>query len=145
VIIEYAGVADRWTGWGVVHEVRAWWSANQDSQGAVKRAAVAAVLAEVGSTDRAEFASWDMSTYSTPQLNAMVRVRVLTAEEWARRKELRSRRCTRCDKCGCDHPGQLVTIDGVSTALALCFGCWHPIRERCKVLHWIKANGKLQV
>jgi uncharacterized Zn finger protein len=49
---------------------------------------------------------------------------------------------THCDSCGAQYPGQLVRKDGQE--LALCFTCWSPIRQHCKVLDWINKHGKLQ-
>ncbi|MER6605729.1 hypothetical protein ABT282_07390 [Streptomyces sp. NPDC000927] len=147
MIIEYKGIADRYAGTGVVHEVRAWWNAIQDDEGAVKRAASKAVRDVVGKGGSVTFDSWDMSTYSSPQLNAMVRVRVLTSEQMAARKELRERRYTECGGCKRDHPGQVVRRENGSEQ-AVCYACWGEIKgtgEACQVLHWIKADGRVQI
>lgn len=46
--------------------------------------------------------------------------------------------CDRCPKSA----GQLVQMaDGMQ--YALCFMCWHPIKETCKVLHWINRYGRI--
>jgi hypothetical protein len=47
--------------------------------------------------------------------------------------------------CGrCEAPaGQLVQFRDGTPDAALCFGCWHPIRETCKVLHWINRYGRI--
>lgn len=153
MIIEYAGVADRWAGPGVVHEVRAWWNVHETTEGQVKRAALDALCPANGVTvsGSAEVIGVDTSTYSTPHLNAMVRIRVLTIEEAARRTELRARRYTHCDGDDCPNtPGQLVHMfDDPSgqPERALCWTCWRPLARtvQCKVLHWIQADGKLQV
>lgn len=176
MIVEYKGVADRWAGPGGVHEVRAWWNVYENTEGQVKRAAVDTLTPANGVvvTGTAEVIGMDTDTYSTPQLNAMVRIRVLTAAELATRTELRARVYRRCDGCGNDQPGYLVRrltgadtdvrveqsheLEGGGTVhrvtfgkvpsdaeLALCYSCWHPIKADCKVLHWIKADGKLQV
>lgn len=145
MIVEYAGIANRWTGPGVVHEVRAWWNVNQYSQGAVKRAALHALRTQGRIIGHAEVIGMDMSTHATPQLNALIRIRVLTPDEVARGEELRTRRYTRCDGCGCDHPGQVVRMHEDDTERALCFTCWNPVKSTCKVLHWIKKDGKLQI
>ncbi|RZU36011.1 hypothetical protein EV284_3494 [Streptomyces sp. BK022] len=50
---------------------------------------------------------------------------------------------THCDRCGNDHPGQLVRHDDGAQE-ALCFTCWNPIRGTVKVLNWINKHGKLQ-
>jgi hypothetical protein len=144
MITEYVGIAQRWAGAGVVHEVRAFWHAVTDSDGAVKAAALRA-LREGGVTDHAEFTGRDLDTYSSPQLAAVYRFRVLTDAEFGHRAELRSRVYRTCSKCGDSAPGQLVRMHEGQTECALCFGCWHPVKSACKVLHWIGRNGKLQV
>lgn len=149
MIIEYAGQADRQVGAGVVHEVRAWWNVNQDTQGEVKRAASAAVRKEVGKGGSVAFESWDMSTYSHPQLNAMIRVRVLTDEQVKARRELKDRRYSACDGDGdeCSNvPGRLVRVDEKGTEKALCYTCLRTLpKGTYQVLHWIKADGRLQL
>lgn len=143
MIIEYRGKANRWAGTGEVHEVAAWWNVNDTTHGKVKRAAVDAVRAE-GAWASVTFESWDMSTYSTPQLNALIRVRCLTSQEVDREKELKSRRYTKCDGCG-KFPGEVVRVaDG--SEQALCFTCQNKLPNGSyKVLHWIKADGRLQI
>lgn len=146
MIIEYAGRAERHVGWGITHEVRAWWNVNLDSDGTVKRAALDAVRAEVAEGYHVEYVSRDMSTYNTPRLDAMYLVRVLSPEQTAQRAELRTRRYTSCTTDTCpEQPGYLVRMDADGTERALCYGCWAPIKSTCKVLHWIKADGNLQV
>lgn len=148
MIIEYAGRAGRQVGTGTVHEVRAWWNAISDEEGAVKRAATAAVRKEVGKGGSVAFESWDMSTYSHPQINAMVRVRVLTDEQVARRKELKTRRYTTCGGNGgrcTSTPGEVVRVsEGVEQAL--CYGCRTALpKGSYQVVHWIKADGRVQI
>lgn len=152
MIIEYAGIADRWAGPGVVHEVRAWWNAYDNTEGQVKRAALDVLGPETSGAilGTAEVIGMDMSTYNTPYLNAMVRIRVLTPEEADRRTELRARRYTQCDGDGCgDAPGQVVYMfDPVppdTGERALCYSCWRPlaVTVQCKVLHWIDRDGKI--
>lgn len=55
-----------------------------------------------------------------------------------------------CDRCGCNHPGQVVRFYHDDHEEALCFDCWHPLTwtggigvGQCKVLHWINKYGKL--
>lgn len=55
----------------------------------------------------------------------------------------------RCDRCGCDHPGQFVKFFHDEHTEALCFDCWHPLTwtggigvGQCKVLYWINKYGK---
>ena len=146
MIVEYAGIADRWAGPGVVHNVRAWWNVNHDSEGRVKRAALNTLCPENGVVvlGHAEVIDMDMCTSNHPNLNAMVRIRVLTPEQVARCKELKKRCYTRCDGCG-SHPGQVVRMHADGTERALCYGCWNPVKSTCKVLHWIKSDGRLQI
>lgn len=143
VIIEYKGLADRWAGTGVVHEVRAWWNVNEDDEGAVKRAASKAVREEVGKGGSVTFESWDMSTYKTPQLDALVRVRVLTPEQVDHRKELKTRRYAECAICGTP-PGELVLLED-GEEHPLCYSCRRGLQGKYQVVHWIKADGKVQI
>lgn len=151
MIVEYAGRADRYCGPGVVHEVHAWWNVHESSERAVKGAARRSLFTQGGITDLAAFVSWDLCTYSHPQLNAVIRFRVLTPAELDRRTELRARRYTRCDGEGCtEAPGQLVYMFDDTTGnpeRALCWACWRPLADavQCKVLHWIDRDGKLSV
>ena len=142
ITVEYAGPASRQVGSLPWHDVRAWWVVRDEgSIGRVKLAAGRELKKHI-KADHVEFVHMDMDTYNSPRMNAMLTFRVLTAEQFQNRAELRSRRYTTCD--GCDMaPGQLVqTAEGER---ALCFTCWHPISDACKVLHWINANGRLQV
>lgn len=147
MIVEYAGLADRWAGGGVVHQVRAWWNVHEHSEGQVKRAALETLCPANGVVviGCAEVIGMDTSTYNTPQLNAVVRIRVLLPEEMTTRAELRLRRYTRCDGCGGPPGGQVVRMAADGAERALCYTCWDPIKGTCKVLHWIKSDGKLQV
>jgi hypothetical protein len=145
MIIEYAGVADRWAGDGVVHNVRAWWNVNETVQGAVKRAAVRAVRDALEDPGHVAVIGMDTCTYGTPQLNALVRVRVRTHEEVAHRAELLTRRYPCCVGCVGPGAGYLVRMHADGAERALCFTCWDPVRGACKVLHWIKADGRLQL
>lgn len=142
ITVEYAGLADRWSGPGTVHEVRAWWNVNQASVGKVKRAAMKEVQGQV--TGHVEYVGMDMSTYNTPNLNAMIRIRVLTTAEVAKRAELKTRVYRTCDKCGSEQPSEVVRMDADGTEKALCYACWHPVKRSCKVLHWINKYGKIQ-
>ena len=47
-----------------------------------------------------------------------------------------------CDRCPAP-AGQLVKIHETNEETALCFGCWHPIRDTCKVLKWINKYGRI--
>lgn len=48
-----------------------------------------------------------------------------------------------CDRCP-EPAGQLVEFaDDAHTQEALCFGCWHPIRHTCRVIHWINKYGRI--
>lgn len=145
ITVEYAGPASRQVGSIPCHDVRAWWRTGDDATvDNVKRAARAELRRHI-KADHIEFVTMDMDTYSSPSVNAMLTFRVFTQAQLASRAELRARVYSTCDGCGCDHPGQVVRMDDGSAERALCHGCWHPIRDACKVLHWIKANGKLRV
>jgi hypothetical protein len=128
-----------------VHQVRAWWNANNETEGEVKRAAREAVRSDGRVLDLIEFESMDMSTYNTPQLNAMIRFRVLSPAEKDRRAELKTRRYKTCEGCGSKDPGQLVRMHADGAERALCFGCWSPLKGSCRVLHWIDRNGALEI
>ena len=145
MIIEYRGKARQWAGTGEVHEVAAIWNALRDDQSAVKRASAKAVRDVVGKGRSVTFESWDMGTSSHPTLDALIRIRVLTKEQADRKKELTMRRYETCDKCGAKGPGQLVQMKDDGTEQALCYGCWNPLRSKCKVLHYINKFGKLQI
>jgi hypothetical protein len=47
-----------------------------------------------------------------------------------------------CDRCP-EPAGQLVKIHETAEETALCFGCWHPIKGTCKVIHWINRYGRI--
>lgn len=148
ITVEYAGQASRQVGPFPMHDVRAWWVIRDEgTEGRVKVAAGRELKKHVRA-DHVEFAFMDMDTYSTPHINAMMTFRVLTAEQFDARAELRSRRYTRCDGCADDSPGQLVHMyDDVSgqPERALCYACWRPlaVTVQCKVLHWIDRRGRL--
>jgi len=146
MIIEYAGIAKFQVGSGTVHEVRAWWNANDDKEGKVKRAAIEAVREATRSFDTLTFDSWDMSTYSTPQINAMIRIRERSPEQVAAREELKSRRYTACGSDGCgEFPGEVVQVaDG--TEKPLCYGCRTALPQGSyQVKHWIQRDGRVQI
>lgn len=145
ITTEYAGPASRQVGPLPCHDVRAWWVAQDDGTiGRVKLDAGRELKRHVRA-DHVEFVHMDMSTYNSPHMNAMITFRVLTKAQFAARAELRARVYTQCElsRCGGD-PGQLVRMEN-GLERALCFGCWYPIKSTCQVLHWIKANGKLQI
>lgn len=145
ITVEYAGPAPRQVGTLPMHDVRAWWTVRDEgTTGRVKLAAGRELKRHINA-DHVECVTMDMDTYNSPNMNAMITFRVLTAEQFTRRAELCARVYKRCDGCSGTSPGQLVTVEGNDTPQALCYGCWHPISERCKVLHWIKADGRLQV
>lgn len=81
MIIEYAGIADRFTGPGVVHMVRAWWDATSEFQGDVRRDAKKAVRSNGATGGRVEFMHADVCTHNHPRLNALMYFRVLEAIE----------------------------------------------------------------
>lgn len=150
MIIEYAGTADRQVGTGTIHQVRAFWTAGKDDDGNVKRAAGKAVRDVVGKGGSVAFESWDMSTYSHPQLNAMIYVRVMTDAQVKRRAELKARRYTTCEgkngTCAHQAPGEVVRVDDAGTELALCYGCRTALpKGSYQVVHWIKSDGRIQV
>jgi hypothetical protein len=144
MIIEYAGVADRWAGLGVVHNVRAWWNVNHDAEGAVKRAALRAVQPKVKATDHLSVDPIDADTYSTPQLNALVRVRVISHEQYVERKRLASLVVRNCTKCGDEHPGNYLRMaDG--SEQAVCYTCLLALPDGYRTIAWVKSDGRLQV
>jgi hypothetical protein len=152
ITVEYAGPTSHQVGNIPCYDVRAWWHVVSDrTEGNVKRAANLELKRHV-KADHVEFVRWDVGTYNSPNLDAMITFRVLTSEQFAARAELRTRVYATCDGCGCDHPGQVVRMaengvirmDERGPERALCFGCWNPIKDTCQVLHWIKSNGKLQ-
>ena len=78
ITAEYIGAADRSAGEGWLYEVRVFWRAvAEDSSGKAKRAARAAVKAEHPDATTIKFSSWDLDTYNTPQLGAIMRYRVI--------------------------------------------------------------------
>lgn len=144
ITVEYAGPSSHQVGYDPCHDVRAWWVVVSDrTAGNVKRAAGAELKRHIHA-DHVEFVRWDVGTYKSPHLNAMITFRVLTHEQFDARERDRALVFTTCDGCGCDHPGYLVTMNADGTQRALCYSCWRPIRDTCKLQHWIKANGKLQ-
>jgi hypothetical protein len=46
-----------------------------------------------------------------------------------------------CDHCPLPAGQEVEFPDGRKEAL--CFECWHPVRKRCKVLHWINRYGRI--
>lgn len=142
---EYAGPASRQVGPLPCYDVRAWWVARDERTiGNVKIAAGRELKRHV-KADHVEFVHMDMDTYKSPHMNAMLTFRVLTKSQFAARAELRTRVYKRCDGCGSDSPGQVVRMESDRAERALCFGCWHPNKSTCQVLHWIKNNGRLQI
>lgn len=143
ITVEYIGLADRQVGVGDVHEVRAHWHSVRDSEGDVKQSVSMAVRGKIGKGGSAVFDSWEVDTYKSPSLSAIVRVRVLTDEQLARRKELKSRRYHKCALC----PGEPVELvrrqDG--TEQPLCFYCRRGLGEEYQVTHWINRDGKLHI
>ncbi|SRR6266576_2160024 len=145
ITVEYAGPTSHQVGNLPCYDMRVWWTvASDQTEGNVKRAAGVELKRHVVA-DHVEFVRWDVGTYSSPRLDAMITFRVLTAEQFAARAELRARVYAECNGCRDEHPGYLVRMTSSGIDHALCFGCWNPIKDECKVLHWIKANGKLQV
>ena len=110
MITEYAGIADRWAGGGVVHNVRAWWHVTNDSEAEVKKSALRLVRREINATDHATVEPLSADTYNYPRLNALVRVRVLTQEEHAERKRLSTITVDSCALCGSPHPGNYLRM-----------------------------------
>lgn len=145
ITVEYKGPASRQVGNIPCHDVRAWWRMEGDrSIGNVKRAAGDELKRHV-KADHVEFVSMDMDTHGHPSMNAMLTFRVFTAEQFTARAELRARVYTTCEGCGRTQPGQVVRTEADNAERVLCFECWHPIKATCKVLHWIKANGRIQI
>lgn len=147
MIIEYAGIADRWAGPGVVHNVRAWWNVNQDTEGGVKRAALRAVRPEVKVTDHLSVDPIDADTYSTPQLNALVRVRVIAHEQYMERKRLAVLVVRACALCMSDCPSYYLRLPDRSEQ-GVCFTCLRGpalADVEYRTIAWIKADGRLQI
>lgn len=145
VFVEYIGPAERQVGTGTVHEVRAFWDARDGlTEKQVAAEGKSALVSDGKILDHVEYIGRDLDTYRSPRLAAVLRYRALTPDEFRTRTELRSRRYTSCAGCGEEEPGQLVCREN-GTEEALCFGCWNPVKYICKVLHWIKADGKLQL
>lgn len=149
MIIEYAGVADRQVGHGTIHQVRAWWNVNDTTQGRIKRAAIEAVREGTRTADSVEYVSMDMSTYSHPQMDAMVYVRVVPQDVADRRAELKTRKYTACtggDGTCTETPGELVRIKSDGTEHPLCYGCRTGLAAGSyQLVHWIKSDGRLQI
>jgi hypothetical protein len=143
--IEYIGVNDRQVGTGTLHKVHAYWSAGEDENGEVKRAASAAVRKVVGKGGSVAFSSMESDSYNYPQFNAVILVRVLTDAQVAARKELKSRRYTECDGCG-QFPGQVVHLRESDTEEALCFTCFRALPSGTyQVRHYIQRDGRVQI
>lgn len=143
--VEYKGQADYQVGTGIVHEVRAFWTAGRDEPGTVKRAASAAVRKEVGKGGSVTFESWDMDTYNSPSLAAIVRVRVLTDEQVAARKELRERVYDKCELCDTASASEVVELKEDGTEHAMCYSCRRGLQGPYQVKHWINKHGKVQI
>ena len=144
ITTEYAGHASRQVGNLPWHDVRAWWVVRgEGSIGRVKLAAGRELKRHI-KADHVEYVNMDMDTYNSPHMNAMITFRVLTHEQFTARAELRTRVYTACDGCACDHPGEVVRVAD-DTERALCFTCRKALTGAYQVLHWIMANGKLQV
>lgn len=165
ITVEYAGPAPRQVGSLPWHDVRAWWTVRDErSTGLVKTAAGRELKKHI-TADHVEFVHWDMSTYNTPDLNALLTFRVLTHAQFTERAQLRGRVYRTCGRCGGDGPGQLVMLTRPGTPAvpdpqnvtpgradtgetqALCHSCWRPVSDTggCRVLHWINRNGRLDV
>ena len=81
ITAEYIGPADRSAGPGWLYEVRVFWRVvADDSTAEGKRAARAAVKREHPKAAQVRFSSWDLDTYSSPQLAAVMRYRVICPE-----------------------------------------------------------------
>lgn len=148
--IEYVGVNDRQVGTGTLHKVHAFWTAGRDDDGAVKRAASAAVRKVVGKGGSVTFSSWEVGTYKHPHLDAVILVRVLTDAQVTARKELQSRRYSVCEgkNATCTHqaPGEVVLVKDTGAELALCYGCRTALpKGSYQVKHWIKSDGRVQI
>lgn len=144
ITVEYAGPASRQVGNLPQYDVRAWWVVcDEGSEGRVKLAAGRELKKHV-TADHVEFVHMDEDTFKSPHINAMLTFRVLTADQFKARAELRSRVYGQCEnhRCG-EQAGQLVRMSD-NTERALCFTCWKPIKDTCKVLHWINRHGKVQ-
>jgi hypothetical protein len=146
MIVEYAGIADRWAGPGEVHNVRAWWNAVSDSQADVKRAAVRLVKAEVTSP-HVTFEAWGMDTSTHPTINAFIRVRVISPERHAEIQQLKTVRVHTCTECDDPHPSSyLLLTDG--RYIGACFVCVRKLSERGEIsrnLASVGRGGKLTV
>lgn len=145
MIIEYKGVAERQVGPGIVHEVRAWWDVTTDSEREVKRAAQRAVRQEIRSTDHVSVDPIHADTYSTPRLNALVRVRVISHEQHVERKRLAALVVLACATCGACGPCNYLRMpDGREQGA--CFTCLRGPLDKVeyRTIAWIKADGRLQ-
>jgi hypothetical protein len=145
ITVEYAGPTSYQVGSLPCYDVRAWWVArNEGTSGRVKLAAGRELKRHV-KADHVEFVRMDADRYNTPHVNAMLTFRVLTKDQYERRESRRREVHKACVGCGSESPEQLVRVLGTQEERALCFSCWHPIRDTCQVIHWIGSNGKLQV
>jgi hypothetical protein len=145
ITVKYAGPTTFQVGPLPCYDVRAWWVVrNESSIGRVKLAAGSELKRHV-KADHVEFVCMDLDTYNSPHMNAMLTYRVLTKEQFERREARRKAVYRTCEECGDTSPGQLVRMDATQEERALCFTCWNPIKHTCQVIHWISANGKLQV
>lgn len=150
ITVEYAGPASYQVGPLPCHDVRAWWTVTDGREiGRVKRVAGAELKRELRAdgipADHIECVSVDMSTYNHPHLNAMLTFRVYTREQFQARAELRKAVYTHCDGCRRTQPGQIVRNLASGTETALCFECWKPNSSAYQMLHYIKANGRVQI
>ncbi|MER5883064.1 hypothetical protein ABT160_04475 [Streptomyces sp. NPDC001941] len=146
ILLEYRGLAGRQVGVGTIHEVAAFWDARDDlSERAIGGRGKRVLLNQGRVVDHAKYVGLELDTYNSPRLAAILRYRLLTAAEVDRQAKLSRRVHKSCDECKSAHPGQVVRMQDSEEERALCFGCWNPIQEHCKVLHWINRHGKLQL
>lgn len=153
--VEYVGPADRHVGSGRTHEVRAWWNSVHTDEGAVKRAACRAVREELGPerAHKAEVSHMDTGYYHAPNMDSLIRVRVLTEAEADERAELRSRVYLLCDVCDGPEPCEVRSVategpvresgEQPCTELAVCYRCSLDLRGRSSVLHWLNSRGQI--
>ena len=146
MIVEYAGIADRWAGPGEVHNVRAWWNAHSEDQAQVRRKAIRLVKAEVTSP-HVTFESWGMDTSTHPTINAFLRIRVISPERHAEIQRLKAVRVTACGQCGDPHPDSyLLLTNGQKTGA--CYPCLRSLSERGEIdrnMASVGRGGKLNI
>lgn len=146
MIVEYAGLADRWAGHGQVHNVRAWWNVNSDDEGAVRQEAIRLVKAEV-SSPHVTFEDWGMDTSTHPTINAFMRIRVIGPERHAEVQRLRKVVVRACAFCNSPDPCNYLRMpDGEEKAA--CYTCLRGpslAEANYRTVAWVKADGTLQV